>query len=179
MNVLNMSSSSTNTDNKIKSCNISPERHLHYYENGILHIDTYYKNGINCNYCKEYNSDGLLIYHIVYHDYKFTSESIFNAPNDNRKNRPNELHAQYVNGKLCYFGILSNIHCSSPHSKGYRSLMIYRISENFVCIDLSIINPIRSLQKRFRKKFNSKRSTILNQFLINDVSQLIISYLKN
>lgn len=141
---------------------------LHYHNNGNLHVESHYSNGINSNFTKEYNSDNLLICHIVYHDYKFISCSIF-------KNRPNEICAQYDDNKLYYYGIKYNI-CHSAYSNHHTSRFIYYVKNNFVCIDLSVINPIRSIQKRFRQKFNSKRLFILNQFLINPISLLVLSY---
>jgi hypothetical protein len=47
-------------------------------------------------------------------------------------------------------------------------------------INLLIIHPIRSVQKRFKKRMYSVIFNELNQVIyVNDISKLIISYIKN
>lgn len=133
-------------------------RLLTYFDNGQIHIDTYSKSGLYYKYYKLYNENGRLCEHIVYH---------------RRKNRlVFSLCADYTNNTLRYY-----IYNGTNATRQY----IYNVSKSYDhIIDLKIINPIRSIQQHFRTKMYSRVFSALNDVIsINDLSRIVLSYIKN
>jgi hypothetical protein len=128
-----------------------------YYENGNIEIDAYYKNGdLNKNY-KTYDAHAVLTEHIFYRDL-------------NKRHWYNKLCAEYKNNKMnSYYVIGIDVHI----------IVLYHNINDCEYVNHKIVDPLILLQKRFKQKINSKQLTILNQFLINDISLLILSYIKN
>jgi hypothetical protein len=137
-------------------------RLLQWHENGNLYKDTYCYNDYYRKYKKYYDTHGSLIQHTILDDPK------------NETTYSDELRADYTNDKLCSYSIKrynKNIYCSSR--------VIYNTSLEYdFIIDLSIINPIRTIQRVFKQHmYNLILSTLNNVIDINDMSKLIVSYL--
>jgi hypothetical protein len=134
-------------------------RSLTYFDNGQVQMDTYSKKGVYYEYCKLYNKNGKLFEHIVYHRHK--NKLVFS------------LCADYTDNVSRYY-----IYNANNTTRQY----IYNVSRSYdhIIIDLKIINPIRSLQEQFRNKMYSKIFNALNDVInINDLSQIVLSYIKN
>lgn len=163
-------------------------RDLEYYEDGKLRIDRYVVKGSYNNYCKVYDEYGSLITHIIYHN--TIKNSLFTY----------EFIAEYTNNVLSFYSInthIENYLCEDneyfkypkyhiiynvkPHDDTKINLWLADVTDDNVLhgkIDLSIINPLRSLQKRFRAHIYSTTLNELNYVIkINDLSKLILLYL--
>jgi hypothetical protein len=161
-------------------------RDLEYYENGKLYMDRYDVKGFYGNYCKLYDEYGSLTTHIIYHN--TIKESFFT----------HEFRAEYTNNILSLYSIDTHIkndlyeenndylkyhvvYNIKPRNDTKFDLWLAGGSDDDILygkIDLSIINPLRSLQKRFRKHIYSTILNELNHVIkINDLSKLILLYL--
>jgi hypothetical protein len=146
-------------------------RYLLYNSKGILVYDTHYKNNYEYNYTKRYDNDGLLVEHIVYNN--CGDESI----------EPSGVCAEYFSNSTMFAGELCLYyfrHITQYHNNRY---IIYDTRESGYNIMISgVIEPIRTLQKHFKKKFKKRLClwifNILNDVIeINDLSRLIILYM--
>lgn len=134
---------------------------LQWYDNGVIDKDLYMYNGFFRKYKKYYDRHGSLIQHIVYNDPK------------NGMIHSDELRAEYINNKLCSFQLRDKKTIYCPSRIIYNTLL-----EHDFIIDLSIINPIRTIQRIFKRRmYNFILSTLNNVIDINDISKLIMSYL--
>lgn len=140
-------------------------RYLVYNSKEILIYDTHYKNNYEYNYTKRYDHDGSLVEHIVYNNCK--DESM----------EPGGLYAEYVNSakELCLYYVK---YITQHYNNRY---IIYDTRESGYNIMISfVIEPIRTLQKQFKKRLYLRIFNILNDIIeINDLSRLIVLYLKN
>lgn len=133
-----------------------------YYYNTKLNIDTQYNNGHQHNYYKQYDTQGIIIRHNIYH-----------------KSKDRITHsaqcAVYLRDKLCEYYIETD----TKYYHDRQDIYYVRKSIKYIMINLSIINPIRSVQRKFRSHLYSKILNTLNYIIkINDLSLLIVSYIQ-
>lgn len=132
-------------------------QYLEYHENEVLKEEKYYVNGVPYKYIKKYNDSGVLLeYHIFIDDIPYL------------------LCAYYTNGTLTMYCIRHTM-IFGPHQ------IIYNKYSTYVWkIDLSIIIPIRNIQRRFKKHmYNIILNELNNIIYIIDLSKMIIQYIKN
>lgn len=137
---------------------------LKYYDNGKLQIDEWFDHGVSCNYHKEYNKNGSLRLYQVYSSSEHKRTGMIK----------HILSAGYVSGELCFYEIKI---CKSLHYKVY---YIYNaLNFNYAIKNIKIILPIMSFQRKFKRRMYSRILNELNTLMINDLSLLILSYIKN
>lgn len=124
---------------------------LEYYPNGKIHIESHYKNDELDNDYKHYNTNGLLESHNIYH------------------NGVPTILAGYNNNEICVYMV------NSYNDRQY--VICINSHKYFKYINWSIINPICAIQRRFRYRFYTLISDVLNYVIgINDLSNIILSY---
>jgi hypothetical protein len=137
---------------------------LKYHDNGKFHRDEWFDHGIPYNYCKEYDKNGLLQLHQVY------------SSSENKQTGMTKhiLSAGYINGELCFYEleIYKSFHCKVHY--------IYNVLK-FDCVikNIKVILPVMSFQRKFKRHVYSQILDTLNSIMINDLSLLILSYIKN
>jgi antitoxin component YwqK of YwqJK toxin-antitoxin module len=148
-----------------------------YHNNGILSCIFQCKNNQTIGSVFQYNSKGTLSEESFY---KYNGEREYRKIYDTNGlleiyitdgNDTCDLHARFYNNKLYHYRI--------SHYSTYN--VIYNTNSYFgeIIIKISIINSIRCLQRRFRKRFYKPIHNILNSILgVNDMSRLILSYMK-
>jgi hypothetical protein len=118
-----------------------------YYNNKQLARETYYKNGLRHGDNKWYNMDGRLESHTIYHYDYFVLYAIYN----------NNILDYYITNKCTIY--------KGTSPSGYMH------------INLAIVNPIRTLQRRFRRKYYGPILNYLNDVIgVIDMSYIILSY---
>jgi hypothetical protein len=128
---------------------------LYFNPYGEISKDIYYSS--NHNYAKEYDWHKKLMCHIGF--WKEIQNTYIG------------IRANYSNNKLCAFFI---------ENESFERRYIYNISkDDDIIIDLNVINPIRIIQLKFRSKKYNKILNELNRVIIDVLSRLIMSYLKN
>jgi antitoxin component YwqK of YwqJK toxin-antitoxin module len=132
---------------------------LEYYPNGKIYTESHYKNDELDNNYKHYDKNGLLKSHNIY------------------RNGVPTILAGYNNNRLCVYMVNSY----NYHQYVNRQYVICINSHKcFKYINWSIINPICAIQRRFRYRFYTPISDVLNYIIgINDVSKIILSYVTN
>lgn len=161
------------------------------YENDFLsgRFTNYSENGFVDN--EFYYNDHIQTYSRVYDDINSVFICTNKAYHKNKSTLPDILSAIYVDEKLYSYNIEYSWRVSGNSS--YVKKIIYHmphlhrmphshrlwIAHPYI-IDLSVINPIRNIQKRFRDNMYSQILNELNLMIhINDLSLVVISYIKN
>jgi hypothetical protein len=132
-----------------------------FFEDETLLTYGHYINNTLCEY-KEYDIFGSLVQYVVINFYRTNKEiTEFRA----------EFHAEFMNNKLCTYII------EYRYSHTFRT--IYNTTNKYnIILKSSIINGIIHLQKCFKRRKYTPIINILNTIIgINDISQLVISYI--
>jgi hypothetical protein len=134
-----------------------------FYNGGIIWIDSYYyyHNNDVIEYRKKFDRNGSVREDIVYA-----------ISNEIPGYRRYSMSAEYVNTKLIRYSIRY-----AKLNDGKRTYLISRGKRNSNIIDLSIINPIRSFQRIFRRRLYFPILNILDHVInVHDISLLVLSY---
>lgn len=152
-----------------------------YSNDGILVCESYYNNGFLCKYEKLHDIYGLRK-HSVFHDFKDNKYHCTNDPlalcskygtDQVCPQHSYALTARYFNNKMYVYSI--DIYGTRDSCVCHK---IYDVTSDSVYINYIVINSIRAVQKRFRKRIYNKRFIVINYFIeVNDISHIITSYL--
>lgn len=138
--------------------------YVEYHYNGNLYIETKSKQGLYYDHIKNYDNDGKLILHIKV-------DELSEFPCDGLWMRSNYICRDVDHKKSHY------VKFSYVIRRTHKYIIIYDVYDGSVYINLNIINPIRTIQKRFRKKRFDELMNKLNYIFLNNISYIISSYL--